>query len=216
MALSEMIWLGAGFLAQGFFAARFLMQWIMSERARRSLLPVHFWYFSLAGSILLLSYATHRRDPVIAMGQMIGLLIYLRNLKYIHPEWMGRVRHTWLWLWIGAVGAAMSVGYLFGGGAQAPVVKIHDFWTTFGFFGQFLFTGRFLAQWWYTERHKQSLMPRSFWYLSLVGSLMLLIYATAMLDPVIMLGQSLGFIIYTRNLILMSREGKYQTGLSHS
>ncbi len=216
MAVSEILWLGTGFLAQGCFAARFLIQWIMSERARRSLMPVHFWYFSLVGSILLLSYATHRRDPVIALGQMIGLLIYLRNLKYIHPEWMARVRHTWFWLWVSAVGAAVSIGYLFGGGAQAPVVKIHDFWTTFGFFGQMLFTSRFLAQWWYTERHKQSVMPRSFWYLSLVGSLMLLIYATAMLDPVIMLGQSLGFIIYTRNLILLSRTSKYQTGLSHS
>jgi lipid-A-disaccharide synthase-like uncharacterized protein len=216
MALSEILWLGTGFLAQGCFAARFLIQWIMSERARRSLMPVHFWYFSLLGSILLLSYATHRRDPVIALGQIIGLLIYLRNLKYIHPEWMERVRHTWFWLWVVAVGAAVSIGYLFGGGAQAPVVKIHNFWTTFGFFGQMLFTSRFLAQWWYTERHKQSVMPRSFWYLSLVGSLMLLIYATAMLDPVIMLGQSLGFIIYTRNLILLSRSDKYQTGLSHS
>ena len=72
MHWSDAVWLTAGFLAQGFFSARFLMQWILSERAGRSLLPVHFWYFSVAGSVLLLAYAIHRRDPVIATGQVIG------------------------------------------------------------------------------------------------------------------------------------------------
>ncbi len=215
MHWSDIAWLAAGFLAQGFFAARFLFQWILSERARQSLLPVHFWYFSLVGSVLLMAYAIHRRDPVITLGQVVGLAIYLRNLKYIHIEQMNRVRHAWFWLWLIFVAGAGVVGYHLGPDSAKRPLILDDFWTVFGFVGQILFTGRFVVQWLHTERHKRSVLPRSFWTLSIVGSLMLFAYATAMLDPVIMLGQSLGLIIYSRNLILLQRSGAYQTGMTH-
>lgn len=73
-------WLVLGFGAQGLFTARFFVQWIVSERNRRSMIPKAFWYFSLGGSSLLLVYAIHRRDPVFIVGQAAGLLIYVRNL----------------------------------------------------------------------------------------------------------------------------------------
>jgi lipid-A-disaccharide synthase-like uncharacterized protein len=216
MHWSELLWLGAGFLAQGFFAARFLLQWLLSERARRSLLPVHFWYFSLCGSILLLAYAIHRRDPVITTGQVVGLGIYLRNLNYIHHELMNRLRHSWFWLWLLFTAVATLAGYHLGPDSASRPLILDNFWTLFGFVGQALFTGRFVVQWLYSERLKQSLMPRSFWILSISGSLMLFAYATAVMDPVIMLGQSLGLVIYSRNLILLQRSGAYHTGISHS
>jgi lipid-A-disaccharide synthase-like uncharacterized protein len=77
------IWLGVGFVAQAMFSMRFIVQWIHSERQRRSVVPVAFWYFSIVGGALLLAYAIYRKDPVFILGQAAGLLIYGRNLYFI-------------------------------------------------------------------------------------------------------------------------------------
>jgi lipid-A-disaccharide synthase-like uncharacterized protein len=81
-----MIWLGVGFFGQGLFSMRFLVQWFRSERVKRSVMPVQFWYFSLAGGVTLLSYAVYKQDPVFIVGQLTGLFIYARNLYFIHRE----------------------------------------------------------------------------------------------------------------------------------
>ena len=83
-------WVALGFVAQGFFTMRFVVQWIASERARRSVIPVAFWFFSVGGGTLLLVYALYRRDPVFIAGQALGLVVYLRNLYFIalHKEQM--------------------------------------------------------------------------------------------------------------------------------
>ena len=73
-----------GFGAQALFASRFIIQWIASERARRSHIPIHFWYLSLSGGILMTVYGLLRRDPVIILGQAPGLIVYARNLVLIH------------------------------------------------------------------------------------------------------------------------------------
>jgi lipid-A-disaccharide synthase-like uncharacterized protein len=79
----EKIWLAIGFTAQLMFSMRFIVQWIASERARRSIVPETFWYFSLAGGALLFAYAVYRLDPVFMLGQGMGLFIYARNLHFI-------------------------------------------------------------------------------------------------------------------------------------
>lgn len=79
-------WLALGFSAQILFSARFLFQWIASEREKRSVVPTAFWYLSIAGSGLLLIYAIHRRDPVFILGQGAGIFIYMRNLFLIRQE----------------------------------------------------------------------------------------------------------------------------------
>ena len=76
-------WVILGFVAQAFFTMRFVVQWIASERARKSVVPVAFWFFSLGGGTLLLVYALYRRDPVFIAGQALGLLVYTRNLYFI-------------------------------------------------------------------------------------------------------------------------------------
>ena len=80
----QKIILGVGFLGQAMFFGRFLVQWICSERAGRSYIPISFWYFSLGGAALLLTYAIMRRDPVFIVGQSTGFFIYSRNLILIH------------------------------------------------------------------------------------------------------------------------------------
>ncbi|MGA8615591.1 MAG: lipid-A-disaccharide synthase N-terminal domain-containing protein [Xanthobacteraceae bacterium] len=79
-------WVLVGFVAQGLFSMRFLVQWIASERAGRSVIPLAFWLFSIGGGLLLLVYALYRRDPVFIAGQAFGVFVYLRNLYFVLRE----------------------------------------------------------------------------------------------------------------------------------
>ncbi len=79
-------WIAFGFLGQAAFSARFLVQWVWSERKGESFIPIWFWYFSLVGGLILTVYAVHRRDPVFTVGQAFGLLVYVRNLMLIRNQ----------------------------------------------------------------------------------------------------------------------------------
>ena len=81
---TDHLWLAIGLLGQALFSARFLVQWIASERRKRSVVPLAFWYFSVGGGITLLGYAIYRRDPVFILGQSAGLVVYARNLWLIY------------------------------------------------------------------------------------------------------------------------------------
>lgn len=82
----ETLWLAVGFMGQALFSARFLVQWIQSEKQKKSVFPIAFWYFSIAGGITLLAYAVYRQDPVFILGQASGLFIYIRNLYFVIYE----------------------------------------------------------------------------------------------------------------------------------
>jgi lipid-A-disaccharide synthase-like uncharacterized protein len=86
MSSISTLWLGIGLAGQALFSSRFLLQWIVSEKQKKSVMPVGFWFFSIGGSLLLLAYAIHRRDPVFILGQSVGFLIYSRNLQLIFKE----------------------------------------------------------------------------------------------------------------------------------
>ncbi|HEY5603857.1 MAG TPA: lipid-A-disaccharide synthase N-terminal domain-containing protein [Gammaproteobacteria bacterium] len=83
MINTETIWLIIGFSGQALFSMRFIVQWIASEKQKKSIIPTVFWYFSLAGGITLLSYALYKQDPVFILGQAMGLFIYSRNIYFI-------------------------------------------------------------------------------------------------------------------------------------
>lgn len=84
--MDKIWWLIFGFAGQALFAARFIVQWFFSEKVKKSIIPIHFWYFSLAGGIVMLIYVIHLRDPVLILGQLSGLLVYGRNLYFIFQE----------------------------------------------------------------------------------------------------------------------------------
>lgn len=80
------VWVTVGLLGQLMFTARFIVQWLASEKAGRSVVPVAFWYFSILGGAIVLAYGIHKLDPVIILGQLPGVLIYSRNLWLIRTE----------------------------------------------------------------------------------------------------------------------------------
>jgi lipid-A-disaccharide synthase-like uncharacterized protein len=83
---TEQLWIGVGLVGQAMFSTRMVLQWIASERHKRSVVPAAFWYFSIAGGLALLFYAVHRQDPVFIVGQSAGLVVYARNVYFVHKK----------------------------------------------------------------------------------------------------------------------------------
>ena len=194
---------GLGFLAQGFFSARMLVQWIMSERAKKIVSPVVYWVCSLAGSILLFIYGWLRDDFSIIFGQLISYYIYIWNLniKGVWRQLPVVVRALVFALPIVAVAAMLGDAGAFVDSffhnAQVPMWLL-----IFGSAGQFIFTVRFIYQWYYSYRRHASMLPVTFWVISLVGSGIIVAYGCLRRDPVLILGQSVGFVPYSRNIII--------------
>ncbi len=87
MRAEPAIWISIGLIGQCLFFGRFFVQWLASEKAKKSVIPHAFWYFSILGGSVLFAYAIWRQDPVFMIGQGAGLLIYARNIYFIrHPE----------------------------------------------------------------------------------------------------------------------------------
>ncbi|MCS6284223.1 MAG: hypothetical protein RL768_288 [Nitrospirota bacterium] len=86
MLTTDTIWIATGFLGQGLFFGRWIVQWLASERSASSKVPISFWYLSLIGGLITLAYAIYRKDPVFIAGQSIGSIVYVRNLMLIYRE----------------------------------------------------------------------------------------------------------------------------------
>ena len=86
---ADAIWVTVGLLGQLMFTARFIVQWLASEKAGKSVVPIAFWYFSICGGLIVLAYGIHKFDPVIILGQLPGTVIYARNLWLIRAETRG-------------------------------------------------------------------------------------------------------------------------------
>jgi lipid-A-disaccharide synthase-like uncharacterized protein len=202
----EFYWKVVGLFGQSLFALRFLMQWYQSEKSGRSVIPLSFWYISLLAGWILLLYSLYHRDPVFIIGFVINFLIYLRNLELIYRVCLPAQRLR-LRLAVAALLAGAIVYAILGPKSESPHLEVELGWLIWGFAGQACFNLRFLLQWAYSEARKQSIIPPVFWYLSLIGSLVLLSYAIYQKDVVFTLGQAFGFIVYIRNIKLMKQPG---------
>ncbi len=198
-----------GFIAQILFSSRMILQWIISEKNKRILTPVLFWEISLFASFLLFVYGYLRHDFSIMLGQTITYYIYIRNIQ-LQNDW--KKLHILL-RWFVLLFPFFIVGY----GYNNNVIDV-DFlfknesmpkwllWT--GITGQVLFTLRFIYQWLYSEKKKDSVLPLGFWIISLTGSLIIFIYAIIRKDPVLLTGHAIGLAIYTRNIIIIKKDVK--------
>ena len=197
-----------GFLAQVFFSARILLQWILSERAKKVISPAIFWQLSIVGSYLLFGYGWFRDDFAIILGQIISYYIYIWNLDKKH-QWKKLpfiIRTLLLLTPVAAIlymlkDASAFVDQFFRN------EKIPLWLLIYGSMGQIIFTLRFVYQWIYSKRKDESLLPIGFWVISLFGSLIIVSYAIYRRDPVLILGQSTGLIAYSRNIYLSRRAG---------
>lgn len=199
---------GLGFLAQGLFSSRIILQWIISEKNRKVLTPNLFWEISLFASCLLFVYGYLRDDFAIMLGQVITYYIYVRNIQ-LEKEWEKWPR--WLRIFIYFFPAIILV-YGFNNNAidTHNLFKNQDipfFLMILGVVSQILFTLRFVYQWLYSESKQESLLPMGFWLLSLIGSLLIFTYAIFRRDPVLFVGHLSGIIIYSRNMIIMKKYG---------
>ncbi len=199
---------GIGFLAQIFFAARTLLQWIRSERARQVVSPASYWLLSVAGSYLFFIYGWLREDFAILLGQFLSYYVYLWNLDW-KGLWRKFILPLKLVLLLTPVAAAAFVIWrnpdfasrlMPDDGVPLPLLL-------FGSAGQVIFTFRFIYQWFYSVRRKESVLPLGFWTISLAGSLIIIIYGVFRSDPVLVTGQSFGFVAYLRNMMIGLRSG---------
>ncbi len=205
--LEHLAILAIGFLAQVFFSARIIVQWIMSERAHRVLSPSAFWVFSIAGSYLLFIYGWLRSDFAIILGQFVSYFIYLWNL---------RAKGIWatlpLWLKGVLLFTPLFVVVMVGADAWGFVTRFFcnegvPLWMLlFGSAGQVLFTLRFVVQWLHSRALGESQLPASFWIISLVGSLIIVSYGIMRQDLVLIVGQSFGLVAYVRNLCIIREQ----------
>ncbi|GIW73355.1 MAG: hypothetical protein KatS3mg102_2897 [Planctomycetota bacterium] len=203
-----------GFAGQGLFFTRMLLQWIASERRGRSVLPPAFWWLSLGGSALMLVYAAATRDPVFLLGPLVNLFIYGRNLMLMRAGEPAQPLRRRVLLPLAAGLLAFMALALHATLREGGLLEfgLAPGWLLLGFAGQALWIGRFIVQWWISERRGQSVLPAPFWWVSLVGSVLLLTYALWRGDVVFIAAYALNPIPAVRNLVLIRREGRAGAG----
>ena len=182
-----------GFLAHLFFSARILYQWIVSEKAGKVLSPLAFWVLSILGSYLLFIYGVLRNDFAIILG-----------------HWK---KITGVIKWVLVITPIVAIGFMLRDPSLFYVTFFNNkgipLWLLiFGSTGQMLFSLRFIYQFYYSATHHQSVLPVGFWIISLIGSSVIVVYAVFRLDPVLILGQSFGFVAYIRNIMIGCNSNK--------
>ncbi|MFH0783108.1 MAG: lipid-A-disaccharide synthase N-terminal domain-containing protein [Pseudomonadota bacterium] len=196
-----------GYVAQILFSARLLVQWISSEKAGRVLSPLLFWQLSILASFLLMLYGVFRHDLAIIFGQVVTYAIYIRNLTF-HGFWEKILLPVRLLIIAFPI---LAICWLVNGDTYhfQKIIGNKDIsfaLMIWGLAGQIVFTFRFILQWFYSEKKKQSILPIDFWIFSIIGSVMVLSYAIIRRDQVIFVGQLFGFIVYFRNSLLWWRQ----------
>ncbi len=196
-----------GFVAQALFSARMLVQWLMSEKEKKVVSPAIYWQLSLLASILFSIYGWLRGDFAIILGQIFSYYIYIWNLNN-KKHWKNL--HVIIRIVIVLIPVTALIYVLING--DKSVDRLFDHISLglliFGSVGQTIFTLRFVYQWWYSKSRGESLLPANFWLLSIAGSLITIIYGIYRKDPVLIIGQSAGFITYARNLWLAKKKIK--------
>jgi lipid-A-disaccharide synthase-like uncharacterized protein len=205
--VSNWIIYSIGFIAQILFSGRLIVQWLSSEKQKKVVTPTLFWFFSLLASFLLFIYGYLRQDFAIMLGQSLTYFIYIRNL-HLQGQWKKFPLPIRVFLLFVPV---LIVFYYYNNNIIDTELLFKNenipFWLlVLGVVAQIIFTFRFIYQWLYSERKKESSLPLGFWLLSLVGASLILTYAVFRKDPVLLAGHGFGLIIYIRNLMLLKKE----------
>lgn len=206
------LWIYAlGFLGQGLFGARLIIQLVKSEKAGKVVSPTIFWQLSLAASFIFLIYGIIRNDIIIVGGQTISYYIYVRNLQLKNAwiEFPKLIRRFLLLLPV-----ATLIFVLTKDNDQLAVFQNPNIFhplMILGAIGQLALNLRFIYQWYYSEKFKTSILPLGFWHISTWASVLVILYAiynpiTGKMDPVLLVSQGLGIFAYARNIIIFKKD----------
>lgn len=209
-----------GFLSGLAFGARFIIQWLQSEKAQKSLVPRTFWHLSLLGNILLLLHSLIQVQYHICLVQACNAVISWRNLNLMQTQKPAVSFKTVCGLLIGSI-VLISLIFLAqdlwlmneGNWFRVPnapwqaasASSVSFFWHVLGTVAYLLFSSRFWLQWWFAEKAHASLLPENFWWLSLIGALLSIIYFLRIGDSVNLIGPLVGIIPYLRNIMLIHK-----------
>ncbi len=197
-----------GFLGQSLFGARLIVQLFLSEKHRRVVSPVVYWQLSLAGSFLFLIYGIVRYDWVIISGQFLSYFIYVRNLQ-LKEAWQRFPLFIRVSFLILPVVAVSSLAFIKPSAYNIEVVLWHPM-IIVGTIGQLALNLRFVYQWYYSEKSRSSILPVGFWHISVWASVLVILYSlfhpVLEVEPVLLVSQSLGIIVYIRNLWISRKE----------
>lgn len=198
-----------GYISSILFGARFLHQWISSERQKRSVVPPLFWKFSLVGNLALWLHSTIQGQFHVALIQAINSVISWRNLNLSGP-FSNRFRFITVIIFMGLTTGLTTFLFSIAGGLTLQKASVGMTWHALGTFGLILFSSRFWIQWWSAEKEQTSTLGLNFWKISLLGCLINLIYFIKIRDPVNILGNALGMIPYIRNIMLLYQQSKME------
>lgn len=196
-----------GFIGQGLFFARFAVQLFLSEKQKKVIAPSVFWKISLFASLIFFIYGYLRKDLSIMLGQSLTYFIYIRNLQ-LQGEWKKIPKPFQFFLYAFPF---FIVAYAYHNGIYDLDIllnreNIARWLLTLGIISQLVFVFRFVYQWITSEKKKTSHLPIGFWYISLLGSVLILIYAIYRIDLVLILAHSLGMFVYLRNIFIFKKE----------
>ena len=197
-------WTFIGLIGNTLFSARVLIQWIVSEKHKKSLAPPTFWWTSLAATVVMILYSVQRAELAFLLGYSINIVPYMRNLVLIYSP-----RRTWHILSYVASVAVFVVSLLLMRYVGVPL--IHSNWVYFGIVGVLIWNTRFILQWVHAEAKGESTLPLWFWIWSLTGQMLCLVYSLILHDLVFILGFLFNGIPIVRNIMLI----KAGAGIAH-
>ncbi len=212
-----------GVTAASIFYGRFILQWIASEYQKKSVMPTLFWYMSVVGSVMLLTFGILDQSLLGIIGQNINVVIYGRNIVHIWRErgtltpMTSAILHLTMFT-IAAVGLFFVVRFAYlEWGTQnekdSAESKIGWAWLAVGLLGQALFALRFILQWITTEKHKRSIVPNIFWIISLIAALLQCSAFVQREKWIFAIGMAITVLIYSRNIwfVYWKKEAPAQT-----
>lgn len=196
-----------GFIGQGLFFARFAVQLFLSEKQKKVIAPPVFWKISLFASLIFFIYGYLRKDFSIMLGQSLTYFIYIRNLQ-LQGKWKNIPKPFQFFLFTFPF---FIVAYAYHNGIYDLYLLLNNeniasWLLTLGIISQLVFVFRFVYQWITSEKKKTSHLPIGFWYISLLGSILIFIYAIYRIDLVLILAHSIGMFVYLRNIFILKKE----------
>lgn len=219
-----------GFISSLAFTARFLIQWLNSEKQRQSVVTPLFWQLSLLGNVFLWIHSIIQLQLHVAMIQACNATISWRNLNFMRPAHKIRRKTTVIGLMMAGLAGTMAL-FLLQLGQNHDIIlffrnptwlesvsgsPVFWGWHLLGIAGLVLFNSRFWIQWWLAEKKQQSYLGPSFWWMSLAGDIMCLAYFAMLGDPVNFIGPAFGLVPYIRNLMLIYKKTPSQPVRSES